>query len=167
MQLELRASIAIREGAAREAAELLAQAEAQRPAISGTLDGVPFDDFRDLDDLSAAHFEVLTSTGKYYWIPIASVTTVEFRAPERRRDLLWRRALMSVSGGPDGEVFLPAIYGCRAKELDSGYRLGHTTDFIGEAGGPTLAVGLRSFLVGEESRTIHELGKLELSTATR
>src|SRR5262245_19732948 len=97
MELELRASIALRGGSAREAAELRAQAEAQRPTIAGTLDGVRFDDFRDLDDPSASHFEVLTSTGKYYWVPIASVKTLEFRAPERRRDLLWRRALMSVS----------------------------------------------------------------------
>jgi type VI secretion system protein ImpE len=164
MELELRASIAIREGNTREAAELLAQAEAQRPIVAGTMNGAHFDDFRDLDDLSAAHFEVLTSTGKYYWVPVASVTTLEFRAPERRRDLLWRRALMTVTGGPDGEVFMPAIYGSRAKEIETVHRLGHTTDFVGGDGGPTLALGLRSFLVGDDSRTIHELGTLQFAT---
>lgn len=165
MELELRASIALREGSSREAANFLQQAEAQRPVVAGTLDGAPFEDFRDLDDLSAAHFEVLTSTGKYYWIPVASVTTLEFRPVERRRDLLWRRALMTVTDGPDGEVFIPAIYGSRTTEMEPGYRLGHTTEFVGQEGGPTLGLGLRSFLVGEDSRTIHELGKLEFAAA--
>jgi len=28
-----------------------------------------------LDDLSAAHVEVLTTTGKYFWIPTSSMST--------------------------------------------------------------------------------------------
>ncbi len=165
VELELRAVVALRAGATAEAAALAAEAESVRPLAPGTADGVSFDDFRDLDDLSAAHFEVLTSTGKYYWIPVASVSAIEFRAPERRRDLLWRRAAMSVIDGPDGEVFMPAIYGSANKDLDPQYRLGHATDFLGGENEPQQGVGLRSFLIGEESRTILELGKIEFSKA--
>jgi type VI secretion system protein ImpE len=165
VELELRASVALRDGAKDEAAKLLAEADAARPVAAGTADGEPFDDFRDLDDPSAAHFEVLTSTGKYYWIPVISVKTIEFRKPERRRDLLWRRALMTVSDGPDGEVFLPAIYSSRSKDIEAQYRLGHATDFIGEGNGPQLGVGLRSFLIGDDSKTIHELSRIEFKGA--
>jgi type VI secretion system protein ImpE len=164
VELELKAAIALRDGTAGEAADLLTQSEAVRPVVAGTADNKAFDDFRDLDDLSAAHFEVLTSTGKYYWIPVASVSAIEFRTPERRRDLLWRRALMSVTDGPDGEVFLPTIYPARNKDIEDRYRLGHLTDFIGEDSGPSFGLGLRSFLLGEDSRTILEIDKIQFST---
>jgi protein involved in temperature-dependent protein secretion len=47
--------------------------------------------------------------------------------------------------------------------LDAQYRLGHTTDFAGEDSGPKFGLGLRSFLLGEDSRTILEIGKIEFS----
>lgn len=165
MELELRAAVALREGSSHEVAALLAESESIRPRASGTADGAAFDDFRDLDDLSAAHFEVLTATGKYYWISVESVIGLEFRPPGRRRDLLWRRAAMSVTDGPDGEVFIPAIYPFRTAGAAPRYRLGYATDFEGEGDGPKLGTGLRSFLVGDESRTILELGKVEFSKA--
>ena len=90
--------------------------------MTGTCDDQPFDDLRDLDELTASFFEVLTSTGKYFWIPLERVDTVEFRAWERPRDLLWRRAHMVVRGGPDGEVYLPVLYAgsvCRSGRSDS------------------------------------------------
>lgn len=164
IELELRAAVALREGAGAEAARLLAEAEETRPRAPGTIDGVPFDDFRDLDDSCSAHLEVLTSTGKYYWVPVADVVSIEFRPPEHRRDLLWRRALLSVHEGPDGEVFLPAIYASPGVTLEARHKLGHVTEFE-EVGGALLGVGLRSFLVGEDSRTILEITTLEFGTA--
>ena len=165
MELELRAAVALRAGDLKETAKLLAEAEAARPVIRGTADGKPFEDFRDLDDLNASHLEVLTSTGKYYWIPVASIRSIEFRPPVNRRDLLWRRAAMSVADGPDGEVFVPAIYAARGQELEPRYRLGHATSFTGDDDGPKFGLGLKSFLVGDDSRTIHELGTLEFPQA--
>jgi type VI secretion system protein ImpE len=163
VELELRAAVSLQRGAEEEAASLLSIAESLRPASAGMSDGTVFADFRDLDDVSAGHFEILTSTGKYYWIPVSRVGIVEFRSPRCRRDLLWRPAFMSVIDGPDGEVFFPTIYGCFAAELPARHRLGHATDYTGTAGGAVLGVGLRSFLVGAESRTILELGKIEFS----
>ena len=73
--------------------------------MAGTCDGVEFEDLRDLDDLMAPLFEVLTSNGKYYWVPIEQVELIEFRPVVRPRDLLWRRVRMVVKDGPDGEVY--------------------------------------------------------------
>ena len=76
---------------------------ARRLVASGDLvtpwfdDGVPFWAKPPLSFwLTAGSFEVLTTTGKYYWIPTERVATVEFHPPKRPRDLLWRRATMSV-----------------------------------------------------------------------
>ena len=160
LKLHLEASILLREGKTVEAAVLLEKAEAARPALAGTCDGKPFDDLRDLDDLTSSFFEVLTSTGKYYWIPMEQVERIEWHPPERPRDLLWRRASMTVSGGPDGEVFMPALYAGSHGHADDLIRLGRSTDWGDERTAPMRGVGQRMFLFGDEARAILELSEI-------
>jgi type VI secretion system protein ImpE len=161
IEIELRATIALRERDWGELAKLVAQREEGRRAVAGTADGEAFDDFRDLDDLAAAHIEVFTPTGKYFWIPVSAIESIELRKPESMRDLLWRRVLLSVADGPDGEVFLPTIYA--ASEMSAAQRLGHVTDFESPAERVSLGKGLRTFLVGEGSKTIRELGRINFA----
>ena len=161
LRLHLDASIALREGATAEAAELIAKADAARAPVAGTCDGQPFDDIRDLDDLTASFFEVLTSTGKYYWIPTDQVEIIEFHAAQRPQDLLWRRAHMIVNDGPDGEVYLPTLYAKTHASGDDQLRLGRGTSWSGGEGSPVLGVGQRTFLIGEEDRPIMQLKVLE------
>ena len=164
LQLHLRAAVLAREGANGEAAELLARAEEARPKPRGTADGAAFDDFRDLDDLTAAVLEVLTSTGKYYWIPLERVRSIDLHAPVHARDLLWRRATLVVADGPEGEVFLPAIYAAHpgsGGEQEDLLSLGRRTDWSEARGEPVRGRGQRMFLVGDEARAISELGRIE------
>ena len=105
----------------------------------------------------------MTSTGKYYWVPTASVISIEFRAPERQRDLIWRRLYMSVADGPDGEVYMPCTYYSTAST--PAQRLGQTTDFVGEEGAMVQALGLRSFLAGDDCRSVLELQKINFTHA--
>jgi len=163
LQLHLQASIRLREGQPDEAADLLEQAETQRSPVAGTSAGQPFDDLRDTDDLTASLFEVLTTTGKYYWIPIESVDTAEFHKPERPRDLLWRRVHMIVRGGPDGEVFLPTLYAGAHNESNDQVRLGRLTDWQGGEGSPTRGIGQRTFAMGEEDVAILELQEITIT----
>lgn len=161
----LEASIFVREGEPDKAASLLSEAEASRPHVSGTCDGAPFDDLRDLDDLLAPLFEVLTSNGKYYWIPLEQVELIEFRPIARPRDLLWRRARMVVKDGPDGEVYFPTLYAGSAQSSDDRIRLGRMTDWQGGEGTPVRGLGLRTFLVGDQDRSILEIEELEINCA--
>jgi type VI secretion system protein ImpE len=165
LKLHLQASIALRESKPAEAAALLAQAEEQRVHPRGTCDGQSFADLRDLDDMTSCFCEVLTSTGKYFWIPWETVELIEFRPPERPRDLLWRRAHMVVTGGPDGEVFLPALYPLTWKNGDDQLRLGRGTDWRGQEGEPVRGTGLRMLLIGEQDRTILELKEIQFQNA--
>jgi type VI secretion system protein ImpE len=158
----LEASICIREGRPADAVKLLDEAESLRPIVTGVCNGQPFEGLRDVDDLTAPFFEVLTSNGKYYWIPIESVEVIEFRAPERTRDLLWRRVHMVVRGGPDGEVFLPTLYSGSAADPDEQIRIGHKTDWRGGEGTPVRGVGQRMYLIGDDGRSILELEQLSI-----
>ncbi|WP_395673226.1 type VI secretion system accessory protein TagJ [Inquilinus sp.] len=153
LQKLLEAGIALREGRADEAARLAEEAEAARPPCPGRIDDTEFDDFRDVDDMVAPVFEVLTSTGKYYWVPAERVLAAEFHAPERSRDLLWRRVTMSVADGPDGDVYLPVVYAApgtaAAGGVEDAARLGRVTEWLGGDGSPARGVGQRCWLAGE------------------
>ena len=157
LKLHLAASIAVREGNHADAAAKLAEAESIRKPVTGRCDGEPFDNLRDLDDLCAGLFEVLTSTGKYYWVPMERVELIEFRAPERPKDLLWRRCNMKVQDGPEGEVFIPAIYAGTHKSGDDQLRLGRGTEWVEAADSLVRGQGQRMFLVGKSDLSIMQM----------
>jgi type VI secretion system protein ImpE len=159
----LKAAVLVREANQTEAAGLLAEAESQRTPASGKCDGQDFSDFRDLDDLNAAFFEVYTATGKYFWLPFEKVEEIEFRAPERPRNLLWRSARLALREGADLEVHMPALYYGSARQDDPQCRLGRMTDWRGGEGEPMRGVGQRTFLVGEESRGIMEISTIRFN----
>jgi type VI secretion system protein ImpE len=164
----LAAGVALRAGDVEGAARHAAEAEAVRPRTPGAMTTVgaaaesPFDDFRDACDLHAGTFEVLTSTGKYYWIPTERVVSIVFHPPQRTRDLFWRRASVSVLNGPDGDVYIPAIYGSDepADPAHAARALGRATDWIELAGDLTRGAGQRMFLAGEEAAGIMDVAEL-------
>lgn len=147
----LQATIALRAGDTAEAGALAAKAETLRPRVTGSIDGKAFDDFRDADDLQAGYFEVLTTTGKYFWIPTERIELINFDKPKRARDLYWRRVNMSVRSGPDGVVYLPALYGDDDPGLSDELRLGQATDWIEVSQALVRGAGQRMFLAGDDT----------------
>jgi type VI secretion system protein ImpE len=159
-QASLATWVALRAGDMEAAARHAAEAEALRPRVAGQLGDTPFDDFRDACDLHAGFFEVLTTTGKYFWIPTERVITLEFHKPTRPRDLAWRRATMSVREGPDGDVYIPTTYGSDDLSVSESLRLGRETEWV-EAPGLVRGLGQRVFLAGEDAPDIMALGDIE------
>ena len=162
----LAALVQFRAGDVAGATRMLAEAEEARPPASGLEGEMPFTDFRDTDDFCSGFFEVLTTTGKCFWVPTERVAELEFHPPERPRDLFWRRATMSVRDGPDGDVYIPAIYVADQASQPDPIRLGRATDWVASEGAPTRGLGQRMFLVGDEGRGIMELHMLAFSAAS-
>ena len=163
LQLHLKATIALREQDNAAAREYLDAAESQAPTLSGTCNGTAFQGQRDLDDVTACFAEVVTSNGKYYWIPFAQIESIEFHPPERPLDLLWRRARMIVRGGPDGEVYVPAIYHGTAEHADEQLQLGRGTDWVGEETSAVRGLGQRMWLFGDQEHALLELQHIEFA----
>jgi type VI secretion system protein ImpE len=159
-QAALACVVAIRAGDLAAAVARAAEAEAVRGAVAFLVDGRGVGDFRDADDVIGGSLEVLTPTGKYLWIPFERVLALTLHAPERARDLYWRRATLEVASGPNGEVYVPAVYGCDAGESDEALRLGRATDWRDLAEGLTCGVGQRVFMAGEEGVPVMELSSL-------
>jgi type VI secretion system protein ImpE len=157
LQLELCA--AVRSENLQEVMRLVVHSEESRPRTSGTFNGNPVSDLRDLDDRIAGVLEVITSTGKYYWVPWESVKSLEFSPPERPLDLIWRKALIDVESGPEGEVFIPTRYplipAMKGQEWDDALKLGRASDWP-ETFGAVIGMGQRMFLVGEDSTSMLE-----------
>jgi type VI secretion system protein ImpE len=162
----LQATIALRAGDAAEAAALAQKAETLRPRVTGSVDGKAFDDFRDADDLQAGYFEVLTTTGKYFWIPTERIESINFDKPKRARDLYWRRVNMSVRSGPDGVVYLPALYGDDDPGLSDELRLGQATDWIKISEALVRGVGQRMFLVGNDTVPAMDMTEITFDAPT-
>ena len=165
MRLRLEAFVTFRAGDRARAWELVEAAEEARPRVVGKAGEATVTDFRDLDDIVAGVFEVLTPTGKYYWIPAERVERIEFERPATTLDLFWRSARMVVRDGFDAEVCLPAIYGTETG-ADAASRLGRRTAWVGEPPGPVLGVGQRVYALDADAEIpILELTTLELSPA--
>ena len=154
-QASLAALVALRNGDVAGALKAAEDAEALRPHVSGEVDGAAFDDFRDADDLIPGYIETLTTTGKYYWVPVSRIESLEFHPPKRPRDLAWRRATIAVSGGPDGDVYVPVTYFADGEVADA-LRLGRETAWS-EGPGPVRGIGQRVFLAGEQDLSILQI----------
>lgn len=160
VRLALEAVVCLREGKTEEAAAKHTEAEGLRPAVSGLFNGAAFTGLRDLDDVTAGVFEVFTSNGNYYWVPFESVELAEFRTPTRPKDLLWRSCHLIVKGGPDGEVYLPAVYPGSHAAADDELKLGRKTSYTETA--PVRGTGMRELLIGDAVHTLMEVETLTI-----
>jgi len=161
VQLRLQASILIRENDLPGAAALLDQAESLRPRLGGICDEVEFDDIRDLDDLTASFLEVLTTHGKYYWVPFNQIKSLVFHQYVRPLDLLWRKSDLLSRSGQEATVFIPVLYPGTAEAQQEPVQLGRVTEWHGGDGTPVRGVGQRMLLIGECPRPILELTQLD------
>jgi type VI secretion system protein ImpE len=157
----LEALTLVRAGQPAQANQLLQQVEATRRRPAGQLDGRPFTDIRDLDDLLAPVLEVLTTTGRYFWTAWENIERIEFEPLKRSRDLLWRPARMSVRGGPDGVVYIPVVYQGTTPEHPGDLRLARGTDWVAPPDGPVRGLGQRTLLVGDIDTPLLECTRLE------
>jgi len=161
MQARLQASLQIREQDLAAAERTLDVAEQARPHVAGSCDGKPFADLRDLDDLLAGILEVLSPTGKYYWVGLDQLQRLKFFKPETVQDTLWRRAEISVVNGPQGVVYIPVLYPGSAQVADDEIRLGRTADWLEPAAGPVRGLGHRMWWIDNEHREFLSLGEFE------
>ena len=163
MKLVLRASIALREKNYNEARDLLNEAESHFPALRGECNGVPYEGLRDTDDLTATFFELVAPNGKYFWLPMEKVVSIEFKPPQRARDLVWRRAQLTTRSGLETEAFFPALYAGSFRETDQKLALGQLTDWRSESeGAPVRGFGQRTLLVGDNGQAFWDLQTLTI-----
>ena len=135
-------------------------------AISGTLNGQPFQSLIDADPRIGARLE-LFAAGQYMWIPLEHIAAIRMTPPKRLRDLLWAPA--SVRTGPGfrglelGEVLLPVLTPLSWQHPDSAVRLGRATVWQELEDGAQAPIGQKLLLVDDDEFPILELRELEIA----
>jgi type VI secretion system protein ImpE len=170
IRLLMEATILLREKKHAEAGALVKQANSMHPDLKGKVNGRPFDGMFDLDAVTAGVFEILAPNGKFYWVPMETVVSLEFTKPAEggrtMRDLLWRAARLVTADGSEGDVYMPAIYYGSHQSPDEAYALGLASDWQASGeGGPFRGVGQRMFSFGDEEIPVMELQSIEFTRA--
>ncbi|MCC6128365.1 MAG: virulence protein SciE type [Acidobacteria bacterium] len=160
VEFQLAALREIAAGQFAEARRLLDAAEEERPAISGSVAGRRFEDFRDYDDRYGGVLEVIRGSD-YYWVPFGLIKSLSVEAPKKLRDLVWAPARLEDREGNKTELFLPVRYPASESHADSAIRLGRMTSW--SEAGPDISVGhgMHMFLTDEADMGLLELGRIE------
>lgn len=159
----LDALICIREGKFADATSKLKPVHAHTENLRGHVNGTEFTGGRDLDDIVSGYFEVLTTNGKFYWLPMEKVLNITFRGYERLQDRIWRSASIRVEGfNTEGEVYFPVCYCCDpdvwSDRADDQIKLGRKTDwYAATTDGPVRGMGQKLFMFGDREYSILEL----------
>ena len=152
----------VRENHLPEARSALDEAETERPAFSGKLNGEDFKDFRDCNDLIPYVFESIVK-GSYTWLPFEQVRRINFTKAKSLRDFFWMQAEVEMINGTKGEMFLPALYANSWKSDNNEIRLGKTVDWHDIGEDIYVGEGLRVFQVDGGHKAISEIETIEFT----
>jgi type VI secretion system protein ImpE len=137
-------------------------------AVSGTLNGTPFQSLTDADPRIGARLEIFAA-GQYTWIPLEQIASVRMNPPRRLRDLLWAPALVRTSedfqGAELGEVLVPVMAPLSWHHANDAVRLGRVTEWQELGDASQAPIGQKLLLVDEQEFPLLELRELEIVPA--
>ena len=139
-----------------EAKLLLDQVEAQRPVISGTVNGKSFTGFKDTDTFLSIFLEAIVHE-RYVWIPFEAIRELIISAPKTLFDLLWITARITTWNGLTMNCYLPVLYPNSFLHEDDRMKLGRMTGWTSLGGQFTKGIGQHVFQVGKEDMSILEI----------
>ena len=111
-------------------------------------------EIRDCDDSLNGYIEGLGTDGRYYLWQWSEIESLQLHAPTSPVELIWRRAVIDMSDGRQGEAFLPLTY---AGSVTDAQKLGRETDWTEQVPGVVTGLGQKLFLVGDIALTLEGL----------
>lgn len=118
-----------------EAAPLREKALEAAPAVSGFIDGKPFEWLADADMRLGPILEVIVE-GRYYWAPLFRIARIDIEPPKDLRDLVWLPAQLTFTNGGSAVALIPTRYPGSERSPDAAIRLARRTEWVegGEEG---------------------------------
>ena len=92
-----------------ESENLRGQAFEEAQAVSGDIDGQPFNWIADADSRLGPVLEAMIN-GRYYWVPFARLTKIVIEPPEDLRDMVWMPAHLQFENGGESVALIPTRY---------------------------------------------------------
>jgi type VI secretion system protein ImpE len=144
-------------GEIAQATELFEEVEAQRPMVSGTVNGQEFTGVSDTDSLLFPFLEAFVHE-RYVLVPFESIRELVISPPTTLFDLLWVPALVTTWEGLTMNCHLPVLYPESFLHEDDRVKLGRVTDWASLGGGPLAkGMGQHVFRVGNEDIALLEI----------
>ena len=149
--------------------QLRATAFEEAPASEGDLDGKPFSWISDADSRLGPVLEAVIN-GRYYWVPFARLTKIQFEPPEDLRDMVWIPAHLQFENGGESVALIPTRYPGSEKSADGLIALARKT--VWEEMAPDTHRGLGQRILATDAddvpllevRTISLTGSVEETT---
>lgn len=149
-------------GRVEEAAALRAVAFEAAAALSGRLNGVPFEWIADADVRLGPVCEAVVN-GKYYWIPFERLSRIEVEEPTDLRDLIWAPAKLTFQNGGEQVAFLPTRYPGSEVAQDDDLRMCRRTEWRDLGYDTHVGIGQRMFATDAGETAILEARLIELN----
>jgi type VI secretion system protein ImpE len=108
------------------AAELRQRAFEAAPAVSGSINGQPFEWIADADSRLGPLLEMILD-GKYYWVPFSRIARIEIDKPSDLRDLVWTPAQFVWANGGAVTGHIPVRYTGTENASDDMLKLARST----------------------------------------
>jgi type VI secretion system protein ImpE len=142
---------------------LRSQAFEQAPAVSGRINGQPFEWIADGDSRLGPVVELIVN-GRYYWVPFHRIAEMKFERPADLRDLVWLPAEIKWANGGDAVGLVPARYPGSEKAADPLLRLARRTEWTELAAGLFVGAGQRMFATDADEYPLMEIETLSFDT---
>ena len=127
-----------------QAEKLRADALEQAPAVSGNIDGQPFEWIADADSRLGPLCEAIIN-GKYYWIPFHRLQHIAIEPPEDLRDFVWMPVRLTFANGGESVALIPTRYPGSESQQEGSIRLARKTDWVQASDATFLGYGQRMF----------------------
>ena len=105
------------------------------PALTGTLNGQPFEWIADADMRLGPMLEAVVN-GRYFWMPFNAISRIRSEPPRDLRDAVWTPVNIVLRNGGDIVAMLPTRYAGTAEHGTDAEKLSRATNWI-DAGGET------------------------------
>lgn len=138
-------------GKVSEAAEIRAKAFDAAPAVSGEINGKPFEWIADADMRLGPVLEAVVN-GRYFWLPFSVIGTLTIEPPEDLRDAVWTPATLKLENGGEIVALIPTRYAGTDKNGSHAEKLSRATNWA-DAGNETF-VGTGQRLLTTEAEDI-------------
>lgn len=148
-----------------EQAECLrARALEDAPATAGQCNGRPFSWLMDSDPRLGPVVEAIVN-GRYYWIPLHRIRSIQVDEPEDLRDLVWMPAHFTWANGGETVGLIPARYPGSESSEDQLIRLARKTAWLEPVPGVYLGQGQRILTSDSDEFPLLDVRRIDLKTS--
>ena len=150
------------QGELAAAAELRDKAFEAAPALSGMINGKPFEWIADMDNRLGPILEAVVDR-KYFWVPFTRIKAVRIEKPVALRNMVWAEAQFTWANGGTAPGLIPTRYPGSEKGPDNMLRLGRGTHWDERDSGYFLGLGQRMLATDAGEFSLLEIRNIVLA----